>query len=429
MNRSRTVLFTLILCITSNFPALAQVPIPSAAAAADRAVVESCLQAKAVAAGIRIVACTIAIETQNLNGHDLAAAYLNRGQVYRAMGDKSRAEADYKMAVQLLGSPEAGERDGEQFVQRGMAQHSLGDLERALTDYDDAIRLDAGLARARIDRGVLLASRKAELRLAIMDFDRILALLPDTVSTLILRGDAFASVGEQGRALADLDRAIELAPQNPHALVVRGIINARRGETQRAFADYSRALAIDAHFVDALVNRAAIYSSMGNATLAIRDLNLAIALAPRNALAAYNRGYAHFARREYDLAIADYTRSIELDGRMGWAYGNRCLTRTVVGQDLAGALADCDEALRLQPDNLQIRESRGFVFLKRGEYDIALREYDSALRTDPDRPLSLYGRGLARIARGDVKGGETDRQAARSLMPGVDTEFSTYGLK
>lgn len=427
MNHYRTALFTVFLCSTLTFPAMGRDPLPSTAA--DRAIVESCLRLAVVAAGTRIVSCTIAIDTQNLNGHDLAAAHLNRGQAYRAMGDKPRAESDYKEAVRLLGSPGSGKRDGEQFVQLGMADHSLGDVERALTDYNDAIRLDAGMTRARIDRGVLLASRKAEIRLAIIDFDRALALLPDTVDTLILRGDAFASVGEQGRALADLDRAVELAPQNPRALVVRGVINARRGETQRAFADYTMALAIDPRYVDALVNRAAIYSSMGNATKAILDLDIAIALAPRNALAAYNRGYAHFARREYDLAIADYSRSIELDGRMGWAYANRCLTRTVVGLDLAGALADCDEALRLQPDNLQTRESRGFVFLKRGDYETALQVYDSALRSDPDRPLSLYGRGLARIAKGDVKGGEADRQAARSLMPGVDTEFSTYGLK
>jgi tetratricopeptide (TPR) repeat protein len=101
----------------------------------------------------------------------------------------------------------------------------------------------------------------------------------------------------------------------------------------------------------------------------------------------------------------------------------------VVGQDLPEALSDCDEALKLQPDNVQTRETRGFIFLKLGEKDIALREYDTALRSDPDRPLALYGRGLARVGKGDVKNGEADKAAARALMPGVDRQFATYGVK
>ena len=44
-----------------------------------------------------------------------------------------------------------------------------------------------------------------------------------------------------------------------------------------------------------------------------------------------------------------------------------------------------------------------------------------ALRTDASRPLALYGRGLARIAKGDVKAGEAEREASYPA-------FSTYGL-
>ena len=78
---------------------------------------------------------------------------------------------------------------------------------------------------------------------------------------------------------------------------------------------------------------------------------------------------------------------------------------------------------------MHTRETRGFIFLKLGERDIALREYEAALRTDPDRPLALYGRGLVRVAKGDLKSGEADKAAARALMPGVERQFTTYGVK
>lgn len=378
----------------------------------------------------RIVACTLAIDAKNLTGRDLAAAHLNRGQAYRAVGDQARASADYSAAIVLFDrSTQTGIPDSNQFLQRGIAHHAMGDVERALSDYDEAIRLDTGNALAHVDRGVLIATRKAELRKAIGDFDHALALVPNNVDTLVLRGNAYTSVGEHGRALADLNRAVALAPDNPRAFMVRGLVNARLGDMQRAFADYTMALSIDPEYVDALVNRAAIYSMQGNIDEALADLDQALERQPRHALANYNRGYANFARQEYDKAIADYSRAIEADARMGWAFNNRCLARMVVGRDLTEALSDCDEALKLQPDNVETRETRGFVFLKLGEREIALREYNAALRSDPDRPIALYGRGLARVAEGDVKAGERDKAAARALMPGVDRQFATYGLK
>jgi tetratricopeptide (TPR) repeat protein len=378
----------------------------------------------------RIVACTLAIDAKNLKGRDLATAYLNRGQAYRAVGDPARASADYSAAIGLFDeSTKTATLNSNQFLQRGIAHHAMDDVERALSDYDEAIRLDTGNALAHVDRGILIATRKADMRKAIGDFDRALALVPDNVDTLILRGNAYTSVGEHGRALADLDRAAALAPDNPRAFMVRGLVNARLGDMQRAFTDYNMALSLDPKYVDALVNRAAIYSLNGNTEKALADLDKAIELQPDHALANYNRGYANFARQDYDKAIADYTRAIKADARMSWAFNNRCLTRMVVGRELAEAVSDCDEALKLQPDNVQTRETRGFVFLKLGEKDIALREYNTALRTDPDRPLALYGRGLVRVAKGDVKNGETDKAAARALMPGVDRQFASYGVE
>lgn len=389
----------------------------------------SCVDRTEVPPASRIVACTLRIDGKTLMGAELAAAHLIRGQGYRALGDQAAASADFSTAIALLNeSSRTAPLKSSQFLHRGIAHHALQDIERALSDYDEAIRLDTGNALAHVDRGVLLATRKADMRRAIAAFDRALSLVPDNAETLILRGNAYTSVGEHGRALADLDRAAALAPGNPRAFMVRGLVNARLGDMPRAFADYNRALSIDPGYVDALVNRAAIYSMQGSTEKALADLDQAVELQPKHALARYNRGYAHFARQDYERAIADYTAAIEADARMSWAFNNRCLTRVIAGRELAEALSDCDEALKLQPDNAETRETRGFVFLKLGEKEIALKEYDAALRSDPDRPIALYGRGLARAATGDARNGESDKAAARALLPTVDRQFAPYGL-
>ncbi len=64
---------------------------------------------------------------------------------------------------------------------------------------------------------------------------------------------------------------------------------------------------------------------------------------------------------------------------------------------LEEALADCNEALRLAPNDPANLDSRGFTYLKLGRFEQAIADYDAALAHNPRDPGSLYGRGLARL--------------------------------
>ncbi len=408
---------------------------PKAAAAAlpISILIGDCLQdslPNAADAERRAAACSAAIQSHGLTPGELALARLNRGAARMAMGDKVMASRDYMDALQHYDSMiDPANPHALALYRRGTALEALGQTDRALSDYNQAIKLDPREPLAFFGRGVLLATRKRAYVRAIADFDKVLALQPDNVAALMFRGDAYGQMGEFGRSLADLDRAIALAPDDARAYVFRGLANGRRGKDQLALDDYASALERDPRNVDALVNRAAIRSAAGKNDQAIRDLDAALAIRPDNPLALYNRGYARFIKRDYDQAIADYSAAISLDPTMGLAYNNRCLTRAIVGRDLVPALADCDMALKLIPTSLEIHNTRGFIYLKLGDPAIAITEYDKALDADPNRALSLYGRGLAKIRSGRQKEGEADQAAARALLPSVERRFSIYGLE
>jgi tetratricopeptide (TPR) repeat protein len=96
---------------------------------------------------------------------------------------------------------------------------------------------------------------------------------------------------------------------------------------------------------------------------------------------------------------------------------------------LEEALADCNEALRLAPDDPATLDSRGFTYLKLGRFEQAIGDYDAALARNPRASGSLYGRGLARLRlQNDPEGGRADLAAAKALDPGVAAEFASYGL-
>lgn len=114
---------------------------------------------------------------------------------------------------------------------------------------------------------------------------------------------------------------------------------------------------------------------------------------------------------------------------MGAAYLNRCLTRTVQGKDLVKALSDCDQALKLTPLSVAARETRGFIYLKLGDPAIAITEYEAALQMDANRPLALYGLGLAKTRMGRKAEGEADRAAALVLDSAIARAFAVYGVE
>jgi tetratricopeptide (TPR) repeat protein len=337
-------------------------------------------------------------------------------------GDYLEALRHYEAAIDPMNP------DALALYRSGAALDGIGRVDGALQKYSEAIRVDPKLALAYYGRGLLLTTRKRAYVRAVADFDRVLTLEPNNIAALIQRGDAYSQLGDVGHALADLNRAIQLDPEYAKAFVVRGLIQYRRGDKRLALADFQRALRVDPNNTDALRNRGALYAGTGQPDLAIRDFDAVIALSPTDPTAFFNRGYALFAKRQYTLAAIDYGTAIFYDSQFGAAYLNRCLTLTILGRDLVEALADCDQALKLMPTAVAAREARGFIYLKLGDPAIAATEYEAALRIDPNRPLALYGVGLAKIRLGRKADGEADQAAALVLSPTVASEFSVYGV-
>ena len=378
----------------------------------------------------RSAACSRALQSRQLAPDQVAMARLTRGIARTALGDKVLASEDYAAAVQHYDTLiDPANPESLAVYRRAVALAAAGQTDRALEEYGSALKLDPKASVAYLNRGVLLATRKRAYDRAIEDFDRVLSLEPDNVDALVARGDAYSQLKDFGRAMADLDRAVTLAPpRSPVARIARGQAYSRMGNQADAQRDYEAALAIDPRSATALVNLAAVTALRGDPAGAIPLLDRAIAIDKDDPLAFYNRGYAHFVLKQYDQALADYSAAIDLDRTMGLAYNNRALTRVVLNRDLKGALDDADEALKLMPINLDVRETRGFIFLKLNEPAQALVNYDDALTLDPNRPLALYGRGLARLRMGDA-GGKGDEEAAITLDPEVAAEFTRYGVE
>jgi Flp pilus assembly protein TadD len=61
--------------------------------------------------------------------------------------------------------------------------------------------------------------------------------------------------------------------------------------------------------------------------------------------------------------------------------------------------------------------------------DDAVRDFDAALELAPKTASSLYGRGVAKIRRGDTAGGNADVAAAKAIQANITEEMAGYGIK
>lgn len=144
------------------------------------------------------------------------------------------------------------------------------------------------------------------------------------------------------------------------------------------------------------------------------------------AKAYYNRANTLLQKSEYRKAIEDYDLALALTPEDASALHERCWARAVLSIELEDALSDCNESLRLKPNDAETLGGRAFVYLRLGFFRTAVIDYDAALRAAPQNALLMFARGTAKTRAGDEEGGKADRAAARAIDPAVETTFARY---
>jgi len=163
-------------------------------------------------------------------------------------------------------------------------------------------------------------------------------------------------------------------------------------------------------------------------------------LSDRNlANAYYNRAVSWERKRRYDRALADLDQAVRLQAirpeedsvRAGTFIARG--TIKLVRQDYDGALADLDEALRLAPSQAEGYVRRGQVWLAKREPEKALQEFAAALRGEIVDQTYYSGAGIAYAGRPrnrDRRANDSAAHLGRALafLQKTDTESALGAL-
>jgi tetratricopeptide (TPR) repeat protein len=135
-----------------------------------------------------------------------------------------------------------------------------------------------------------------------------------------------------------------------------------------------------------------------------------------------NRGNAHKARSDVNGAIADYNEAIRLDPQYALAYNNRGNAYRAKG-DADRAIADYNRAIAIDPlpksakGTINIYNNRGNAYKAKGDIDHAIADYNEAIRLDPNFVDAYFDRGRLYLYIDALPKAVADLNQATELSP------------
>lgn len=354
---------------------------------------------------------------------DRLGSEMLKGLAVSAVGAEVRVRAELtRESVVLLMRLTAA----QVYFVRGRAHTHEGEWDAAVADYDRVIALDPESVNAYINRGRARAD-KGELDAAIADYDRAISLDPDASLAYNNRSYAKLEKGDFDGAIADSNRAIALDPGLAYAYNNRGFALAQKGKLDEAMADYDKSIALDPNNALAYSNRGYARYRMGDFERAAADFDKAIALDPGRAEDYQNRGAARREKGDFDGAIADFDKALAINPKSADAYNGRGLAR-YYKENLDGAISDYDRAIALDPNRAVVYANRGLALADKENFDAAIADYDKSLALNPALPEAYNGRGLARYYKEEFGLAIADFDKAIALSPDFAEVYGNRAL-
>lgn len=308
-----------------------------------------------------------------------------RGDAYLRTGDPQKAIQDYSQGIPI--EQDNFER-AEMYTSRGEAYLQLKRNDEALSDYSAAIRWNAVSAEPYYQRGVLLETI-GKFRDASADFAVALAMNPGLEKAKQARLRVTALMTQQASAAPPPVAGPAPQPAVVTAAPIQASPAAAPAPLPYLIAPSSQAPA-----------NSGTVASQPTAPITPSATTPAAVTAPAPASTPAPQPQIYNPPAPVRTRVAEYRPTPPTPGLSASAIRDAQL-RWKEGVDLVNqhkeldAIPLFDESLRLNPNNAQAYNGRGFARLLLKEYVPAIRDFDEALRLNPQYTNAQWNRSVA----------------------------------
>jgi tetratricopeptide (TPR) repeat protein len=146
-----------------------------------------------------------------------------------------------------------------------------------------------------------------------------------------------------------------------------------------------------------------------------------LAIVYRNRCVGWNQ------KRDTERALADCDEAIRLDPSYAGGHNGRCWALNNKGEH-DRAIADCNQAIRLDPKVTGPLINRGIAWLGKRDSDRAITDFNEAIRLNPKDPNAFVNRAAAWSNKGDYARAIADYDQALRLDPKNARNFNSRGV-
>ncbi|MBT3302771.1 MAG: tetratricopeptide repeat protein [Bacteroidetes bacterium] len=209
--------------------------------------------------------------------------------------------------------------------------------------------------------------KNEKVMLAIADMEKAVELESEIVEYQNFLGDIYFQVTNVQGAIDAYLASTALNPSHEYAFLQLGKIYLYRAEPKIAIGYLNEALKINKYNPEIFSNKALYYLQMNDTVRAISNLKTAVDVDPD-----YLNGYI-------DLG---YLYALDLDKR---------------------ALLYFENALRIEPQNMQVLYNRGKYYQDMAQFELAIIDYESILKIYPDHKSANYNLGYINYLMGNFE--------------------------
>jgi uncharacterized protein (TIGR02996 family) len=298
-----------------------------------------------------------------------------------------------RTALQVLdAAPAADKRTLAYLIAHNSALIGTGEVAEARRGVDQALAARK-TSEALVQDGILRFAAQDYAR-ARVSLEEALKSDPENLRALVLIVQTYVAQKQVGAATERLRQAVSQRPNSETLQLFWAdwlVENKQPDEARKALAAAKAAAPKSA---TSPLLAAGLDFSQGKLEDARRELDQLMSAEPSNLDAHMLFGELEDASENYPAAAEHYKKVVSGDERNVVALNNLAYALSRDSQQLDEALKYAQKAKELAPDSSQILDTLGWVYYRKGLFDMSVRELEGAVAKDP-RPALKYHLGLA----------------------------------
>lgn len=314
----------------------------------------------------------------------------------------------------------------EQVMRIGQNALYFEDYMLSIQYFNQAIQSKPYLAKPYFLRSVAKINLD-DCEGAVADASKAIELNPFLTDAWEVRGVARQKLGHDREAIEDYKQALHLLPRNRQIMFNLAMAQEQVKEYEEADSTYSELLRYYPNFSNGYLGRAQLRLAQKDTVSATADIDKAVEL-NKNSLNAYilRADIAINSHRDFAAAIADMNEAIKLQPKLPGLYINRAFLR-YNQDDYFGAMSDYDYAIELDPLNTAALFNRGILLTEVNANDRALNDFSRVLDLNPDDYRALYNRAIIYGRKGEYNAGIADINRVIDVFPDFPGAFYLRG--